>query len=94
MFFEKDIEVTCNSFIVKDGNQILIVKEWGKDTVRITCSPNYRIEESYNEGIEELDKNASTVVSILAENNSIIMLNNHLKVIYNGEKLIFYYKPE
>lgn len=92
MFFEKDIEVTCNSFIVKDGNQILIVKEWGKDTVRITCSPNYRIEDIYNEGIVELDKNGSAVVSILAENNSIIMRNNHLKVIYNGEKLIFYYK--
>lgn len=92
MFLNKDVEVTQNSFVVRQGNQNLIVQEWGKNTVRITCSRNELENINKSQRIEELNKNIESSFSILKEESQLVLLNNDLKVVYDGEKLVFYYR--
>lgn len=89
MLFEKNLNITGNSFIIKDSNQVLIVEEWGEDTVRVFSSPNHNLTNN-NHGIAELEKNKKANVSITEQKETIEMINNKLKVVYDGEKLTFY----
>ena len=86
--------ITKDSFIIKDKDQLLIVEEWGKDSVRVIHSPVHSFSKDNKNGIEELEKNTEAMVSIFENDSTIELINNHLKVIYDGEKLTFFNKGE
>ncbi|TYU82729.1 glycosyl hydrolase family 31 [Listeria monocytogenes] len=92
MLLNQEVEITPNSFTIRDGEQTLIVEEWGRDSVRVISSPESSIQGVNNQGIEELEKNRKSTISIIRTDTSIQLLNNDLKVIYDGEKIVFYYK--
>lgn len=91
VFLNQEVEITPTSFTIRDGEQTLTVEEWGRDSVRVISSPEPSIRGVKNQGIEELEKNRKSTISIIRTDSSIQLLNNDLKVIYDGEKIIFYY---
>lgn len=91
---EQGLTITKNSFVIKDKNQLLIVEEWGKDSVRVINSPVHTFTKDNKNGIEELEKNTEATISIVENDETIELVNNDLKVIYDGEKLTFYNKDE
>ncbi|MCG6528848.1 hypothetical protein K6U28_21160, partial [Vibrio parahaemolyticus] len=91
VFLNQEVEITPTSFTSRDGEQTLTVEEWGRDSVRVISSPEPSIRGVKNQGIEELEKNRKSTISIIRTDSSIQLLNNDLKVIYDGEKIIFYY---
>lgn len=94
MIVQEDIKISDGSFTVKSRDFILEVREWGKDTVRIVCSPNHAPFYKPKNGIEELNKNINSEVSINENEDTIKLINNDLTVIYDGNKLTFYNKDE
>lgn len=92
--FDFEVEVTDSSFIVKDENHLLIVQEWGENSVRVINSPVQSFTLNNKNRIDELHKNGNANVSVNKNDTSIILINNHLKVIYDGKKLIFFNKEK
>ncbi|AYW46532.1 glycosyl hydrolase family 31 [Tetragenococcus koreensis] len=92
MYFQKEIEITSNSIIVKDRDQFLIIKEWGENSVRVISAPDHNFSLSNKYGIEELEKNNDVKVSINKKEELVEMINYKLKIVYDGEKLVFYNK--
>ncbi|TLQ39867.1 glycosyl hydrolase family 31 [Ruoffia tabacinasalis] len=88
------IEINENSFVIKDRTQILIVEEWGNNSVRIISSPNHSFERDNKHGIEELKKNKDGNVRIKNEKGILSLKTGDLKVIYINNKLTFYYKEK
>ena len=86
----KEINITDKSFLVQTVDQILKVEEWGNNTVRITCSPEYNLINNTTKGIEELDKNGVSKLFIEQNEQEVILINGDLKVVYEDNKLIFY----
>lgn len=85
----KEIIINENSFVVKGSSMIMKVSEWGRDTVRVTCYPDHKGYDS-QQGMEELEKNGVAETVISKEQNLLTLTNNRLKVVYDGEKLIFF----
>jgi len=94
MISQKEFKITDNSFVIKYRKELLIVQEWGNNAIRVTSSPNHNFKISNEYGIEELDKNNKSNIEIKKTENSIELINNNLKVIYDGEHLTFYNKEE
>ncbi|MDN6731431.1 MAG: hypothetical protein L0L39_04540, partial [Atopostipes suicloacalis] len=85
MYFQKEIEITSNSIIVKDRDQFLIIKEWGENSVRVISAPDHNFSLSNKYGIEELEKNNDVKVSINKKEELVEMINYKLKIVYDGE---------
>lgn len=90
MLFQKSIDISDNYFIVKNKDQILRVEGWGDNSVRVISSPLHHFDIKNKNGIEELNRNGTGNSSIVIEEKLVVLTNKNLKVIYDGNKLVFY----
>ena len=92
--FDFEVKVADQSFTIKEKDYMLVVQEWGENSVRVISSPVHNFTLDKKNGIQELEKNTATNVSIKQKENAIELINNNLKVVYDGDKLVFYNKEE
>ena len=90
--FDFEVKVADQSFTIKEKDYMLVVQEWGENSVRVISSPVHNFTLDKKNGIQELEKNTATNVSIKQKENAIELINNNLKVVYDGDKLVFYNK--